>query len=1037
MSKVKKTIYKKIIALLIVFGMVITPVPINAEATGNTPEITQEQTEENNGTDEQGTPGDAADETVEQTAELESLIIATSSYPNNYTAILRNEADTYSTENIFSTDTLEYNLGSVSDTVSTLYFRAKPKDENDTVTIKYGETSADITWLSGTSKNAQCISVGKNTFTIEITGEGKQTKKYEFHVDCMPVLTGLTIDIGEYAQFSDKAFSSTENEYTITLPSDAASVMVNAVPTKGNYNITYNSSTENIVDISNIDAIAVKVVAGEGENTLENIYTIHLNKIQSSSVTINVTPKDATVCVYDKNGERLTKVEGSYQGLFSLGDYTYTVSKSGYVGVKGTVPAEAGEISVTLEKADEAQPEETSADWYNFRNSDVNMGITSMKTPISVEDTELTWVKSLGSGWSAAPSVQIIVDNSLVVMSNKTLYKLDLSTGEILAQADMVAAPSYGYTPPTYGAGMIFCPLGNGTIQAFDAKTLKSLWVYEDALKGQALSPIAYSDGYVYTGFWNGEAKDANYVCISVTDEDVTNETEAKVATWKHKQLGGFYWAGSVVIGDYVIVGTDDGESGTTGNSTLYSFDKVTGDVKSTLALTGLGDQRSSIAYDKTSGKVYFTTKGGHLCSAKVDAEGNLSQLKTVDYNAQSTSTPIVYKNRVYFATGSGISATGSKGNVVVADADTLEMVYAVGLLGYPQCSLLLSTAYEAESGYIYLYSTYNNNPGGISMIKVKPDAAGADEAELIELYDAEGYKQYCIASIICGKEGTLYYKNDSGNVFAVGKKEKQGGDATGGDATTEEPTTETPTTEAPEPEKPVVGEIFKDAKSKGQYKVTSSKTVAYIKTTATSGKVTVPSTVKYKGISFQVTQIGSKAFKNKAKITSVALGKNIKTIGSETFNGCKKLKSVKLNSNLTKIGAKAFYNCKSLTAIKLGNNVTSIGTSAFAGCTKLSSVRLSNKLTIIGNSAFQKCTALTSIVIPKNVKKIGKQAFFGCKKLKRITVVTTKLKSANVGTKAFRGIYAKATIKVPKNKKAAYKKLIRSKGAGKNVKYK
>ncbi|MDE6026340.1 MAG: leucine-rich repeat domain-containing protein [Lachnospiraceae bacterium] len=72
-----------------------------------------------------------------------------------------------------------------------------------------------------------------------------------------------------------------------------------------------------------------------------------------------------------------------------------------------------------------------------------------------------------------------------------------------------------------------------------------------------------------------------------------------------------------------------------------------------------------------------------------------------------------------------------------------------------------------------------------------------------------------------------------------------------------------------------------------------------------------------------------------------------------------------------------------------------------------------------------------------KNVKKIGKQAFNGCKKLKSITISTTKLKSSNVGANAFKGIYSKATVKVAKSKKVAYQKLIKSKGAGKNVKYK
>ena len=40
------------------------------------------------------------------------------------------------------------------------------------------------------------------------------------------------------------------------------------------------------------------------------------------------------------------------------------------------------------------------------------MGITSAKTPTSEATTYEKWFKKLGSGWGAAPSVQIIVDNS-------------------------------------------------------------------------------------------------------------------------------------------------------------------------------------------------------------------------------------------------------------------------------------------------------------------------------------------------------------------------------------------------------------------------------------------------------------------------------------------------------------------------------------------------------------------------------------------------------------------------------------------------
>ncbi|MDD6882067.1 MAG: LPXTG cell wall anchor domain-containing protein, partial [Firmicutes bacterium] len=160
-------------------------------------------------------------------------------------------------------------------------------------------------------------------------------------------------------------------------------------------------------------------------------------------------------------------------------------------------------------------------------------------------------------------------------------------------------------------------------------------------------------------------------------------------------------------------------------------------------------------------------TKGGYLFSASVNAAtGEISQLEGKQHASQTTSTPVVYKGRVYYgATDGGFGS----GKVVVADAVTLDKLFEVNLKGYPQCSLLLSTAYEETEGYLYLYSTYNYEPGGISLIKVKPDCNTAEDSQLIEIYGAEGFEQYCITSIICGPDGTLYYKNDSGNVLAVG----------------------------------------------------------------------------------------------------------------------------------------------------------------------------------------------------------------------------------------------------------------------------
>ncbi len=106
--------------------------------------------------------------------------------------------------------------------------------------------------------------------------------------------------------------------------------------------------------------------------------------------------------------------------------------------------------------------------------------------------------------------------------------------------------------------------------------------------------------------------------------------------------------------------------------------------------------------------------------------------------------------------------------------------------------------------------------------------------------------------------------------------------------------------------------------------------------------------------------------------------------------------------------------------------------------CTSISvpsSVKLNGytfKVTGIGANAFKNCKKLTKVTVGANVTKIGKGAFQSCAKLKKIVLKTKKLSS--VGKNALKGIHAKATIQVPKAKKAAYKKLLKGKGQKKTV---
>ena len=94
-------------------------------------------------------------------------------------------------------------------------------------------------------------------------------------------------------------------------------------------------------------------------------------------------------------------------------------------------------------------------------------------------------------------------------------------------------------------------------------------------------------------------------------------------------------------------------------------------------------------------------------------------------------------------------------------------------------------------------------------------------------------------------------------------------------------------------------------------------------------------------------------------------------------------------------------------------------------------------QVTSIAAKAFTNNKKLTKVVIPASVRSIGKQAFSGCKNLKTIVIQTPYLTKKSVGAKAFKGIHAKATIKVPKKQKKAYQKFLKIKGIGKNVKIK
>ncbi len=445
-------------------------------------------------------------------------------------------------------------------------------------------------------------------------------------------------------------------------------------------------------------------------------------------------------------------------------------------------------------------------EWYNFRNNQENNGVTETATPTDDATANLKWASKYGSGYSAAPTPPLILDDKLYVGSGNKILEIDKETGEKLRESDaMYGNVGYAMNPVLYAEGKLFVQVGNGVVQAIDLKTLKCLW-HTEKIGGQTVSPISYTQvdgkGYIYTGTWGlGERSDGTYFCVAIDDENITTDTEnnkgggkTKATEWTftpsiddkalvgtENAQRGFYWAGAYACENYIAVGTDDGtnEGDYTANAVFYTLNPKTGKIIDRIDKIK-GDIRTTVVFD--NGHLYFSTKGGTLYKVDVDENGNLSNESYIDLGGMTTAAPLVYKNKIYIGVcgpGGQFNPDGGHSFKVVSNEGTLSensLMYELPIPGYPQAAALLSTAYEDEDfdgdgkadGRVYLYFTYNANPGGIYYTYDTTEATEALDMGK-ELYIPEEDKQqYCISTICADDEGTLYYKNDSCYLMAV-----------------------------------------------------------------------------------------------------------------------------------------------------------------------------------------------------------------------------------------------------------------------------
>lgn len=547
-----------------------------------------------------------------------------------------------------------------------------------------------------------------------------------------------------------------------------------------------------------------------------SVYSLQILKSPPVQTSFTIQPENALLAVYEtRSGQRLWSENHTYQFCEDY-SYRYVLTAYGYVGKSGTLTVTRDEknnlivtdgqtlypvnennegggnlaISLSLQKAADNPgiQKEIASYWPDFRGNPNNNAVVNAKIPTRAEDGTLYWANQIGSGIDAdAVGSPILVDGDLITYAGDTIYRIDTVSGKIKATGQMDHKSSFSITPPTYAEGMVFVALSNGCVQAFNAATLESLWIYNDPKGGQPNCPLVVHNGRLYTGFWVGETTDANFVCLTITDEDPGKTKEEKYASWSYTAKGGYYWAGAYVCEDYVLIGTDDGTSGCTGRSSaMLLLDADTGKLLDSWEELD-GDIRSTVTYDTVTDAFYFTSKGGSFYSTqveKVDGTWQLTQKWSVeldngsDSTPMSTCSPVVYNGRAYVGvSGSGQFSAYSGHNITVVDLAKKAIAYSVPTQGYPQTSGLLTTAYEKESGYVYVYYFDNMTPGKLRILR---DKAGQKKADYVTkegsyttayaLFTPTGNQaQYAICSPIVDTYGTVYFKNDSAHLMAFG----------------------------------------------------------------------------------------------------------------------------------------------------------------------------------------------------------------------------------------------------------------------------
>lgn len=353
-----------------------------------------------------------------------------------------------------------------------------------------------------------------------------------------------------------------------------------------------------------------------------------------------------------------------------------------------------------------------------------------------------------GTRYAGTP---ILVNGYIYIVQNDEIVILNAKTG--VREKSTKLSEKIGMSSNIiYGGGMIFVPLGDGSIQVFNAKTLQSMYLLDSPapfeINYSVNGAMHYENGKLYVGFSDGSTLGC-YAVYDTMDIDIENETEVITPLWTSENSEGqsYYGAGAVTIEDKLVIAGDGG--------IVYVYNSATGEKISSLQLEGA--VRGSIVY--AEGYIWVATKGNKIYKLSINESGQLIILAKGDLLLETNASPVVASGKVYITGGDFKNG----GFLAVYDKD-------LKLLAKEKTEFMLNTP-TVTTAYddTYVYFTENGPEGNLYMAKVTAN----NKITLKKIYTPK-HIQYSMSKVIISSDGTIYYTNDAGYLFAIRTKTSQ-----------------------------------------------------------------------------------------------------------------------------------------------------------------------------------------------------------------------------------------------------------------------